>query len=126
MNSDARAEVLKAHAVYEAAFNANDIAALNACLVSPFTFIGDGNAQSMNGFPFNPKEFKASKGWVSNEGTVIDLVAVGETKAHLVMRNTRRLLADGSLVEEASAFYAYTRTADGWKMFALSGIPLPT
>ena len=76
--------------------------------------------------PFNPKEFKASKGWVSNDGTVIDLVAVGETKAHLVMRNTRRLRADGSLVEEASAFYAYTRTADGWKMFALSGIPLPT
>ena len=62
MNSDARAEVLKAHAVYEAAFNANDIAAINACLVSPFTFIGDGNAQSMNGFLSIPRNSRRARG----------------------------------------------------------------
>jgi hypothetical protein len=53
------------------------------------------------------------------------VVAVTETKAHIVMRNTRRLRKDGSLIEEASAFYAFNRTGDGWKMFALSDVRMP-
>ena len=65
------------------------------------------------------------KGWATSEGFEIDIVAVSKTKAHVIMRNTRRIRDDGSLIEEASAFYAYTKTTDGWKMFAASDIILP-
>jgi hypothetical protein len=54
-----------------------------------------------------------------------DLVAAGENKAHLLLRNARRIRADGSLIEEATGFFAYTRTSAGWKMFAISDIVFP-
>jgi hypothetical protein len=41
------------------------------------------------------------------------------------MRNTRRLRNDGSLIEEATGFYAYTKHDDDWKMFAISDITFP-
>ena len=48
-----------------------------------------------------------------------------ETKAHLVCRNVRRIREDGSLIEEASAFYAFKKTGEGWKMFAISDVVNP-
>jgi len=48
-----------------------------------------------------------------------------ETKAHLLCRNVRRLREDGSLIEQVSAFYAFKKTADGWKMFAISDVVNP-
>ena len=41
------------------------------------------------------------------------------------MRNYRRLPDDGSLIEEASAFYAFKIIDAGWKMYALSDITYP-
>ena len=41
------------------------------------------------------------------------------------MRNCRRLRDDGSLIEEASAFYAFKITDGGWKMYAFSDITFP-
>jgi hypothetical protein len=65
---------------------------------------------------------QASKGWDRSEGIEIDVVAIGETKAHLVMRNARRLRENSSLIEEATGFYAYTKEDGEWKMFAFSDI----
>jgi len=55
----------------------------------------------------------------------IDVVAIGDNKAHLVMRNARRLRQDGSLIEEATGFYAYTKEEGDWRMFAISDIVFP-
>ena len=54
-----------------------------------------------------------------------DVVAVSDKKAHLLMRNVRRLRDDGSLIEEATGFYAFKNTNNGWKMYAFSDITFP-
>ncbi len=48
-----------------------------------------------------------------------------ETKALLLCRNVRRLREDGFLIEQVSAFYAFKKTADGWKMFAILDVVPP-
>ena len=63
--------------------------------------------------------------WDRSEAFEADVVAVGESKAHLLMRNTRRLRKDGSLIEEATGFYAYKKVGGEWKMFAISDIVFP-
>ena len=68
---------------------------------------------------------KKVKGWHHSDSFEIDVVAMTETKAHLVCRNVRRLREDGSLIEEASAFYAFKKTGEGWKMFAISDVVNP-
>ena len=48
-----------------------------------------------------------------------------DQKGHVVIRNVRRLRGDGSLIEEATAFYAFKNTNNGWKIYALSDITFP-
>ena len=120
-----RAEVLAAYEAYLSAFNNDDIDTINSLVAWPLCYIGDGKVTSLDQFPVKPSELRESMGWDRSEGFEIDVVAVTETKAHIVMRNTRRLRKDGSLIEEASAFYAFTRTGDGRKMFALSDVRMP-
>ena len=120
-----RAEVLTAYEDYLTAFNNDDIDTINSLVAWPLSYIGDGKVTSLDQFPVKPSELKESMGWDRSEGFEIDVVAVTETKAHVLMRNTRCLRKDGSLIEEASAFYAFTRTDDGWKMFALSDVRMP-
>ena len=55
----------------------------------------------------------------------MDVVAVSGKKVHVVIRNVRRLRSDGSLIEEASVFYALKNTNNGWKMYAISDITFP-
>ena len=50
---------------------------------------------------------------------------MSETKAHLVLKRGTRVRRDGSSIEQVSAFYAWTKTADGWKMFAVSDVTVP-
>ncbi len=125
MDKKMRAEVLTAYEDYLTAFNNDDIDTINALVAWPLSYIGDGKVTNLDQFPVKPSELKESMGWDRSEGFEIDVVAVTETKAHVLMRNTRRLRKDGSLIEEASAFYAFTRTDDGWKMFALSDVRMP-
>ena len=125
MDSQMRAEVLAAYEAYLSAFNNDDIDTINSLVAWPLGYIGDGKVTSLDQFPVKPSEPRESMGSDRSEGFEIDVVTVTETKAHIVMRNTRRLRKDGSLIEEASAFYAFTRTGDGWKMFALSDVRMP-
>ena len=125
MDSQDRADLFHAYQNYLAAFNANDIDAINDCVSFPLAYIGAGAVTMLDNFPVTPSELKAKTGWAKSEAFEIDIVSVGEDKAHLLMRNTRRLRADDSLIEQASAFYAYKKTAAGWKMFALSDIVFP-
>ena len=61
-------------------------------------YIGGDSVTMLDQFPINPADMKASKGWDRSDSFEIDVVAVGENKAHRLMRNTRRLRKDGSLI----------------------------
>lgn len=125
MDSTERARLLSAYQRYLDAFNDSDIDAINRCIKYPLAYIGSGTVTLLDQFPINPAELRASKGWDRSEGIEIDVVAIGDNKAHLVMRNARRLRQDGSLIEEATGFYAYTKEEGDWRMFAISDIVFP-
>ena len=63
--------------------------------------------------------------WDRSECAEIAVVALAGDKAHVLMRNIRRVRADGSLIEETSAFYVFRRGYDGWKMTAISVVSTP-
>ena len=109
MDKVERASLLGAYKIYWAAFNANDLDAINDCISYPLAYIGGDSVTLLDQFPISPADMKASKGWDRSDSFEIDVVAVGENKAHLLMRNTRRLRKDGSLIEEATGFYAYKK-----------------
>ena len=109
MDKTERANLFAAYQRYLSAFNANDLDGINDCINYPLAYIGADNVTMLDQFPLDPADMKASKGWDRSDAFEIDVVAVGENKAHLLMRNTRRLRKDGSLIEEATGFYAYTR-----------------
>lgn len=125
MNSTERARLLSAYKRYLDAFNDSDIDAINRCIKYPLAYIGAGTVTLLDQFPINPAELRAAKGWDRSEGFEIDVVAIGDNKAHLLLRNARRLRQDGSLIEEGSGFYAYTKEQGDWKMFAISDIVFP-
>ena len=125
MDKNERANLLAAYHKYLAAFNANDLDSINDCISYPLAYIGGDSVTLLDEFPINPSDMKASKGWAKSDSFEIDVVAVGEKKAHLLMRNTRRLRKNGSLIEEATGFYAYKKVSGEWKMFAISDIVFP-
>ena len=125
MKSELRAEVYKVYQSYLDAFNREDMDGINACIEFPLTHIGNGKITVLEKFPLSPTEMKKAKGWHRSDSFEIDIVAMTETKAHLLCRNVRRLREDGSLIEQVSAFYAFKKTADGWKMFAISDVVNP-
>ena len=98
MDKVERASLLGAYQSYLAAFNANDLDARNDGTSYPLAYIGGDSVTMLDQFPINPADMKASKGWDRSDSFEIDVVAVGENKAHRLMRNTRRLRKDGSLI----------------------------
>src|SRR5215213_8425297 len=120
-----RAEVREAYDRYLAAFNANDLTAINDLVRYPMAYIGDGKVEITDRFPFDPAELKRSKQWRTTVDAEVEVVAVSETKAHVLLRNAKRLREDDSLIETVSAFYAFTKTDQGWKMFAASAVTNP-
>jgi len=118
-------EVAEAYRAYLRAFRASDVPAIDQLVKYPIAYIGDGNVTLHDRFPINPADLMAQKQWHSSANTDFEVVAVSPTKAHVVLPLVRRLRKDGSLIETASAFYAFTRTEQGWKMFAISDVTVP-
>lgn len=118
-------EVSATYEAYTRAFLANDIEAIDGLVKYPIAHIRDDNVVLMDSYPIKPADLIAQKQWHTSTDTQIEIVGISETKAHVVLPNVKRWRKDGSLIETASAFYAFTRTAAGWKMFAISGISLP-
>ncbi len=121
-----RSEVFSALSAYLDAFMAGDDDALRDCLMWPCTVLSDCGSIQVDTFPYNPATLRAQKGWAFSKGLEIDVVAVSDNKAHVLLRHCQRLRLDGSLIEDISAFYAFTKTVEGWKIFAISGLILPS
>jgi hypothetical protein len=123
MNGDhIRQEVKAAYEAYLEAFRSANLQKIDSLVKYPLASVEDGMVRMLDRFPVNPSELMAKKGWHSTIDGDYDVVGISPTKAHVVLRNAQRLRKDGSLIETVSAFYAFTRTATGWKIFAISGI----
>ena len=125
MSDDLKGEVIAIYAAYAKAFLANDTAGLEALTQFPIAYVGDAGVSMLDSYPIQPADLMSAKQWHSTKDVDFEVVAVSPTKAHLVLRNAKRVRADGSAIETVSAFYALTRTATGWKFFVLSDIVIP-
>lgn len=120
-----KAEVIEAYERYLKAFLADDLAAIDALVQYPLAYIGDGTVSTLDQWPFKPSALRAAKGWHTSIDMAYEVIGINETKAHVVLKRCTRVRRDGSPIEEVCAFYAWTRTAEGWKMFALSDVTVP-
>jgi hypothetical protein len=119
------AEVIEAYQRYLRAFLADDVAAIDALVQYPLAYIVDGRVSMLDAYPIRPSALMAAKGWHTSVDMDYDVVGVSETKAHLILRRCTRVRGDGSPIEEVCAFYAWPRTTEGWKMFAVSDVTVP-
>jgi hypothetical protein len=113
------------HERYLEAFLADDVAAIDALVQYPLAYIGDGKVSMLDEYPIRPSALMAAKGWHASIDMAYEVIGVSETKAHLVLKRCTRVRQDGSRIEDVCAFYAWTRTDDGWKMFAVSDVAVP-
>jgi hypothetical protein len=120
-----QAEVIAAYERYLKAFLADDLAAIDALVQYPLAYIGAGKVSMLDKWPFKPSALRAAKEWHTSIDLEYEVIGISETKAHLVLKRCTRVRRDGSPIEHVCAFYAWTRTADGWKIFALSDVTVP-
>jgi len=73
MDKVERASLLGAYQRYLAAFNANDLDAINDCISYPLAYIGGDSVTMLDQFPLNPADMKASKGWDRSDSFEIDV-----------------------------------------------------
>ena len=125
MDKNLRAQVFETYNRFLNAFNEADMETINDCISYPLAYIGADSVKMLDKFPIDPRELKERIGWATSNAFEIDVVAISDKKAHILMRNCRRLRDDGSLIEEATGFYAFKNTYNGWKMYAFSDITFP-
>jgi hypothetical protein len=123
--SMSKTEVIQAYERYLQAFLEDDIPAIDALVQYPLAYIGDGKVSMLDEYPIKPSALMAAKGWHTSIDMEYEVVGISETKAHLILRRCTRVRRDGSPIENVFAFYAWTRTDAGWKMFALSDVTVP-
>jgi hypothetical protein len=119
------AEVIQAYQRYLQAFLADDVATIDSLVRYPLAYIGDGKVSMLDQYPIRSSALMAAKGWHTSIDMEYEVAGVSETKAHLVLKRGTRVRRDGSPIEQVFAFYAWTKTADGWKMFAVSDVTVP-
>ena len=125
MKQSSRADLLAVYQKYLDGFVTEDMDAINECIEYPLTHVGEASVKTFDHFPLSPSEMKKAKGWATSDNFEIEVVAQNETKAHLILKNCRRLRSDGSVIENVSAFYAFKLTNHGWKMFTISDVLFP-
>ena len=120
-----KVEVVQAYERYLEAFLADDLAAIDALVQYPLAYIGDGKVSMLDEYLIKPSALLAAKDWHTSVGMEFEVIGISETKAHLVLKRGTRVRRDGSPIEDIWAFYAWTRTEVGWKMFAMSDVTVP-
>lgn len=118
-------EITVAYQDYLQAFRDDDMETINSLVSYPLAYIGEGVVTMLNEFPIRPSALMHQTGWYDTLHMTYEVVGITETKAHLVLRSGTRVRQDGSPIEDIAAFYAWTKTAEGWKMFAVSDVRIP-
>ena len=123
MSKNHEKEVLKAYDNYLAYFLDNDMEGINSLVKFPITYIADGESKSLNSFLVTPKEMMENKQWDTTIDTETYVHGTNSTKGHVISSGTR-IRKDKSVIEKYTVFYAFTKTKDGWKMYAISDVIL--
>jgi len=118
-------EVIEVYQTYIQAFMSDDMDTINTLVSYPLAYVGEGVVTMLNEFPIRPSALMTQTGWSDTLHLEYEVVGVTEMKAHLILRSGTRVRQDGSPIEDISAFYAWTKTAEGWKMFAISDVRVP-
>ena len=118
-------EVRAAYERYLRAFLDDDLTAVEAQVQFPLAHIGAGETRLLDRFPVSPQALRERKQWHTTVNADYEVSLAAPDKAHVILHRAERVRADGSLIETVAAFYAFTRTAEGWKLFALSDIVIP-
>ena len=96
---------------------------INSLVKFPIMYIADGESKSLDAFPIKPKEMMESKQWDTTIDTNTYTHGVNSKKGHVISSGTR-IRKDKSVIEKYTAFYAFTKTDKGWKMYAVSSVIL--
>ena len=123
MSDNNEKEVLKAYEEYLAYFLNNDMDGVNSLVKFPITSIADGESKLLDAFPVTPKEMMENKQWDTTIDIETYVHGVNSKKGHVISSGTR-IRKDKSVIEKYTAFYAFTKTDKGWKMYAVSSIIL--
>jgi hypothetical protein len=118
-------EVIETYKKYLKAFMSDDMDTINALVSYPLAYIGQGVVTMLNEFPIRPSALREQTGWSDTRDTHFNVVGISETKAHLILDSGTRVRQNGSPIEDVYAFYAWTKTAEGWKLFAVSDVCIP-
>ncbi|WP_246148119.1 RidA family protein [Nonomuraea turkmeniaca] len=122
---DATAEVHATYERYLQAFIEGDLPGIDAVVAYPLAHIGEAEVRMYDAFPIDPADLKRTKAWHTTVNSRFEVVALSPVKAHVVLYRGDRIRKDGSLIETVSGFYAFKRTADGWKLYAISDVLNP-
>ena len=123
MSDNNEKEVLKAYEEYLAYFLNNDMDGVNSLVKFPITSIADGESKLLDAFPVTPKEMMENKQWDTTIDIETYVHGVNSKKGHVISSGTR-IRKDKSVIEKYTAFYAFTKTDKGWKMYAVSSVIL--
>ncbi len=104
MDKNLRAQAFETYNRYLNAFNEADMETINDCISYPLAYIGADSVKMLDKFPIDPRELKERIGWATSNAFEIDVVAVSDKKAHVVIRNVRRLRSDALLLRKQLRF----------------------
>ena len=116
-------ELLKRYKQYLAYFLDNNMNGINSLVKYPITYLADGECKLLDAFPIKPKEMMESKQWDTTIDTNTYIHGVNSKKGHVISSGTR-IRKDKSVIEKYTAFYGFTKTDEGWKMYAISSVTL--
>ncbi len=94
---------------------------INSLVKFPITYISDGKSKLLDDFPVTPKEIIENKQWDTTIVTETYVYGINSTKDHVVSCGTR-VRKDKSVIEKYNAFYGFTKTNEGWKIYVISTV----
>ncbi|WP_281557524.1 hypothetical protein [Thalassomonas sp. RHCl1] len=106
---------------YVEGFKTNNVALIDRMVKYPLTYLKDGKMTLCEQYPIDPQKLKQEKAWDHSTDWQFEIQGINNKEAHAVALAVRRR-ADGSKIESVHGFYAFNRTSEGWKMYALADI----
>ena len=123
MSQSYKKELLKTYEQYLAYFLDNNMNGINSLVKFPITYIADGECKLLDAFTVTPKEMMENKQWDTTVDTETYVHGTNSSKGHVISSGTR-IRKDKTIIEKYTVFYAFTKTDDGWKMYAISDVIL--
>ena len=123
MSESNEKELLKTYEQYLAYFLDNNMNGINSLVKYPITYLADGECKLLDAFPIKPKEMMESKQWDTTMTQILIHMVWIQKKGHVISSGTR-IRKDKSVIEKYTAFYGFTKTDEGWKMYAISSVTL--